>query len=289
MWSNKRWQFQVLCWSASKTFKTVLRERKGKEVSIRTIQQKRYHQKLDSMLKGYEYQHEHAEGSPYLQPLEESSQCKSCQHHQLQVPSFWRLPNQRYFHSWMRLTGKMAKLIHQNTLPDVVCTAVVDAEEWFASPSSSQQKDICFSYLHGNCKWLFNSLHEDGVGTEKKEAVPFNIEEEEQLWLKNMFNVENPTGLQRAIFFYVGKLFCLYEADKTWNSPSSRDSKILTITCILNMGQKIGVVVWSSYMSPKRRFLSMKTWKLVKGCSEAHWSLHIEVTNLGKWKQYFWL
>ena len=60
------------------------------------------------------------------------------------------------------------------------------------APAFLNKKEIRFSYLHGNCEWLFHSLHEDGVGTEKKEAVPFNIEEEEQLWLKNM---KDPAGL----------------------------------------------------------------------------------------------
>ena len=79
-------------------------------------------------------------------------------------------------------------------------------------------------------------MHEAGVWTEKKESVPFNVEEAEQLWSKNVFDVRYPAGLQRAIFFHVGKVS--YRVDRnsrTSNFPSSRDSKIL---CVLNIVQK---------------------------------------------------
>jgi len=67
-------------------------------------------------------------------------------------------------------------------------------------PQLFSTKKISVSVIYMGIACGFNSLHEDRVGTEKKEAVPFNTEEEEQLWLKNMSNVETPAGSQKPYF-----------------------------------------------------------------------------------------
>ena len=64
------------------------------------------------------------------------------------------------------------------------------------------------SALHGTCDSLFHQLHEAGIGTETKEVIPFMAEEEEKLWA-TVFDTNDPTGLQRAVFFYLGKVLCL--------------------------------------------------------------------------------
>ena len=48
------------------------------------------------------------------------------------------------------------------------------------------------------------------------------IEEEDILWGSGALSIDNPTGLQRAVFFYVGKFFCLRGGDEQRNLKPSQ-------------------------------------------------------------------
>lgn len=48
---------------------------------------------------------------------------------------------------------------------------------------------------------IFRTLHEEGIGAEKRSAQIILPEHEDQLWEKGVFNTTSPDGLQKAVFF----------------------------------------------------------------------------------------
>ena len=53
------------------------------------------------------------------------------------------------------------------------------------------------------------SYHQQGVGTEVRHAPIISDAEEEKLWVTGVVGINTPKSLQRAIYFYVGKRFCV--------------------------------------------------------------------------------
>ena len=47
------------------------------------------------------------------------------------------------------------------------------------------------------------------VGTEIRHSPAFTAAEEQALWAKGVLGCTNPKNLQRAVFFYIGKRFCV--------------------------------------------------------------------------------
>ena len=56
---------------------------------------------------------------------------------------------------------------------------------------------------------MFKQLRSKGIGTEAKVTSALSQSEEDKLWETGMINLDSPTGLLRAVFFYNGKNFCL--------------------------------------------------------------------------------
>jgi len=56
---------------------------------------------------------------------------------------------------------------------------------------------------------VFRCLHAKGIGTETKATAVVTAKEEDTLWESGVINVDTPTGLLYAVFFYNGKNFCL--------------------------------------------------------------------------------
>ncbi len=56
---------------------------------------------------------------------------------------------------------------------------------------------------------IYRALRAQGVGAEKHAAEPFSKEEENLLWSSGVFRMDDPVALQRAVFYYNGKVFCL--------------------------------------------------------------------------------
>ena len=76
-------------------------------------------------------------------------------------------------------------------------------------PNFMNRRDPCFSDLTGALQVKFRELREDGVGAIVKHAPVVLPEEEEKFWDTKVFGVDSPVALQRAVFFYVGKVCCL--------------------------------------------------------------------------------
>ena len=57
---------------------------------------------------------------------------------------------------------------------------------------------------------------------EVKHASFITPEEEEKLWTTEILSVKTPKGLQRAVFYYIGKRFCIQGGQKQRNlGPSN--------------------------------------------------------------------
>ena len=237
-----------------KVFKTVLRERKCKEVSIKTIWQKCCNQKIRQHVGGVyvpwnlgicavsrlhcafskssEYWQEQTVGSPSLQCLEESLQCKSCQQHQ--VP--WRSP---FEDSQTRGTDMVSEIVNKSRRDDGEAYSTKNALPRCCVQCGAtcrriiQKLDFRYRFQLFTCTWeLWVAFPPIAWGQcWAREDVPFNIEEE-RLWLRCAW-CERPRWITKSHTFSMWERSSAYEANRnseTWNSPSSGDSKILTIT-----------------------------------------------------------
>ena len=77
------------------------------------------------------------------------------------------------------------------------------------TPDFLSKKDHRFRALKGTIESTYSELRKNGVGAEVKHTPIVTKEEEEMLWSKKVMGVDLPRQLQRTIFFYVGKVFCL--------------------------------------------------------------------------------
>ena len=58
--------------------------------------------------------------------------------------------------------------------------------------------------------WIHtHKLHSEGVGRHVKHAETISVDEENQLWDRGVLNTTTPRGLQNAVFYVIGKMFCL--------------------------------------------------------------------------------
>ena len=76
-------------------------------------------------------------------------------------------------------------------------------------PKFLDRHNTVYSELHRCCDLVYRQLHSSGVGTVIENTETFNSEEEDKMWSTGVFSIDHPKSLQRAIFFYVGKHFCI--------------------------------------------------------------------------------
>ena len=76
-------------------------------------------------------------------------------------------------------------------------------------PNFFAKNNPTFTTLRNTMDSIFRALRKEGVGSDKKNAKPFTIEEEEQLWSSRAIGVSDPLSLLHAVFYYNGKNFCL--------------------------------------------------------------------------------
>ena len=56
---------------------------------------------------------------------------------------------------------------------------------------------------------MFKQLHSKGIGTETKVMPALSHTEEDKLWETGVINLDSPTGLLRAVFFTMARIFAL--------------------------------------------------------------------------------
>ena len=77
------------------------------------------------------------------------------------------------------------------------------------APNFLDQKDGRFRELQGTCESVFWQLRQSGIGVNPKKAAVISKSEENHLWASGILGCSSPTALQRTVFFYLGKNFCL--------------------------------------------------------------------------------
>ena len=86
--------------------------------------------------------------------------------------------------------------------------------------------DRRFKALHNTCDSEFRSLHDDGIGTERKSAGILTNEDENILWDSGVLSTKTPDGLQKAVFYYVGKVCCLRGGEEQRNLKLSQFTRL---------------------------------------------------------------
>ena len=82
-------------------------------------------------------------------------------------------------------------------------------EQHSDTPDFLSKKDWRFHALQGTIGSMFSELPKNGVGAEVKHKPIIEKKEEQQLWNVGIIGVDTPRGVLHAVFFYVGKIFCL--------------------------------------------------------------------------------
>ena len=77
------------------------------------------------------------------------------------------------------------------------------------TPKFLDRKEYRFCELRRSCDSVYRGLHKQGIGTTVHHTQIFTKEEEEKLWATGVLGDSTPKSLQRAIYFYIGKLFCV--------------------------------------------------------------------------------
>lgn len=72
----------------------------------------------------------------------------------------------------------------------------------------------CYRELQRTCDYVYKDLRSQGIGTNVQHTATFTQEEEEKLWDAKVIDTSNSKALQRAVFFYIGKVFCIRGGEK---------------------------------------------------------------------------
>ena len=130
-------------------------------------------------------------------------------------------------------------------------------------PNFMDRKNPHFRDLTGALQVKCRELREKGVGALVKHAAVITPDEEERFWETKVLGVHSPVALQRAVFFYVGKVFCLRRGEEQRGlKPSQfvRSGNPDCYTYVQNgsknysgVHQNVGNKVVPVYASPEKR------------------------------------
>ncbi len=102
----------------------------------------------------------------------------------------------------------------------------------YLAPKFLDRSKTEFRPIHGACNSVFHKLHSEGIGTSRHHTPIITDEEEEQLWSTGVFGQENPKQLQRTVFYYIGKRFCVRGAEEMRKLGPSQFKRTLDPDCI---------------------------------------------------------
>ena len=89
------------------------------------------------------------------------------------------------------------------------------------TPDFLSKKDWRFKELHGSVESVFVSLRQNGIGADVKHT-PVISPKEELLWERGILGTDTPLKLQRAVFYLVGKVFCVRGGQEQRNLKPSQ-------------------------------------------------------------------
>ena len=82
------------------------------------------------------------------------------------------------------------------------------------NPNRTNFLDNRFRHLQETLDSYCHKLYSEGIGRKVKHAEVITANEEDQLWESGVLNATTPRGLQNAVFYITGKLFCLRGGQK---------------------------------------------------------------------------
>ena len=84
----------------------------------------------------------------------------------------------------------------------------------YCAPKFLDRKNSQFRPIHRACDYVYHTLHSQGVGTSVRSTPVITDDEEAQLWSTSVLGTEHPLQLLRAVFYYVGKRFCVRRGEE---------------------------------------------------------------------------
>ena len=113
------------------------------------------------------------------------------------------------------------------TLYQILCGLLRHAREHQSNPPNFlDRKDTRFKKLHGTCDSVLHALREQGVEADKKSAKVITKADEDKLWELGILNCISAEGLQKAVFYYVGKVCCLRGGEEQRNLKPSQFTRL---------------------------------------------------------------
>ena len=100
-------------------------------------------------------------------------------------------------------------------------------------PNFMDRKSSQFKDLNGALTVKFRELRQEGVGAVVKHATIVTSSKEDTLWTSNVIGDHTPLALQRAVFFYVGKAFCLRGGQEQRNLKRSQFVRSVDPDCYI--------------------------------------------------------
>ncbi len=76
-------------------------------------------------------------------------------------------------------------------------------------PNFFEKDSVYYRDLQRVCDSTYRKLRSDGIGADVQHTQVFTPVEEQSLWDSGVLGVTTPKRLQRAVFFYIGKRFCI--------------------------------------------------------------------------------
>ena len=86
---------------------------------------------------------------------------------------------------------------------------ILDKNPNFITLLDKQQ--TCFRDICGTCDTVYRDLRSQGA---EVRHAPIITPHEDKSWVAEVFNINNPKALQRAVFYYIGKVFCIRGGQK---------------------------------------------------------------------------
>ena len=149
-------------------------------------------------------------------------------------------PTAEYLNYWLsrfvveirREDGKpYAPASINNILSALYCFSKSCVPTGVVCPNFMNRKDPCFRDLTGAIQVRYRELRTEGVGAVVKHAPIVTPEEENTLWESKVIGVHTLKALVSAIFYYVGKMFCIRGGEEQRRLKRSQCQRLYNRDC----------------------------------------------------------
>ena len=105
-------------------------------------------------------------------------------------------------------------------------------EQNYCLPKFLDRQNQQFRPIHGACDSVYHSLHCSGVGASIRHTAIISEDEEKKLWEYGILGLDNPKSLQRAVFYFIGKRFCICGGEEQRNLSPAQFIRSYNPDCI---------------------------------------------------------